>query len=242
MCTVIITVPDDDTQPVRLLAVRDEDPGRPWDRLGAWWPDLLPGRGRHPRRPRGRRLARGEPRRATACRAAEPTRPVRPARRRGPHPRVGGPGFGGRPLARRPPARRGGSTSSRSRRTPLGSCTGTGWSRARSSCRRARTWSRTTTSTIPRRRASRGGCRTSAPRPSCSHRTHASGGVPGWRSSSAARSSPGDDEAAIIRRQSFEGIPSYSLVICVATVGEGSLDVRDTPLTTPGRWTPEPLG
>ena len=43
MCTVIITVPDDDTQPVRLLAVRDEDPGRPWDRLGAWWPDLYPG-------------------------------------------------------------------------------------------------------------------------------------------------------------------------------------------------------
>ena len=52
----------------------------------------------------------------------------------------------------------------------------------------------------------------------------------------------GDDDAAIIRRQSFEGIPSYSLVICVATVGEGALDVRDTPLTTPGRWTPEPLG
>jgi hypothetical protein len=43
MCTVIITVPVDDTQPVRLLAVRDEDPGRPWDRLGPWWPDTYPG-------------------------------------------------------------------------------------------------------------------------------------------------------------------------------------------------------
>ena len=43
MCTVIITVPDDAAQPVRLLAVRDEDPGRPWDRLGAWWPDRYPG-------------------------------------------------------------------------------------------------------------------------------------------------------------------------------------------------------
>ena len=43
MCTVVITVPEDDSQPVRLLAVRDEDPERPWDRLGPWWPHDYPG-------------------------------------------------------------------------------------------------------------------------------------------------------------------------------------------------------
>ncbi len=38
MCTVIIRIPHDDAA-VQLLAVRDEDPGRGWDPLGAWWPD-----------------------------------------------------------------------------------------------------------------------------------------------------------------------------------------------------------
>ena len=49
---------------------------------------------------------------------------------------------------------------------------------------------------------------------------------------------PGDDDAAIIRRQSYEGIPSYSLLVCVASVGDGGVDVRDAPLTTPGEWDP----
>jgi len=40
VCTVIIDVPDDRAGAVRLLAVRDEDPGRPWHPLGAWWPQL----------------------------------------------------------------------------------------------------------------------------------------------------------------------------------------------------------
>jgi uncharacterized protein with NRDE domain len=43
MCTVVLRVPDDPAEPVRLLAVRDEDPSRPWDPLGAWWPDAHPG-------------------------------------------------------------------------------------------------------------------------------------------------------------------------------------------------------
>ncbi|WOF23540.1 NRDE family protein [Microbacterium betulae] len=40
MCTVIVRVPETPADPVRLLAVRDEDPARPWNRLGAWWPEL----------------------------------------------------------------------------------------------------------------------------------------------------------------------------------------------------------
>ncbi|MDD7944895.1 NRDE family protein [Microbacterium sp. NE2HP2] len=39
MCTVVIQVPADPSRPVRLLAVRDEDPSRAWDPIGPWWPD-----------------------------------------------------------------------------------------------------------------------------------------------------------------------------------------------------------
>ncbi|MER7798432.1 NRDE family protein [Microbacterium sp. NPDC096154] len=40
MCTVIVRVPEPgSSDPVRLLAVRDEDPHRPWNPLGEWWPD-----------------------------------------------------------------------------------------------------------------------------------------------------------------------------------------------------------
>lgn len=43
MCTVVIEVPSDDSIPTRVLAVRDEDPNRPWDPPGEWWPDEHPG-------------------------------------------------------------------------------------------------------------------------------------------------------------------------------------------------------
>jgi len=43
MCTVIVAVPEAGDEPVRLIAVRDEDPGREWDPLGAWWPQTHPG-------------------------------------------------------------------------------------------------------------------------------------------------------------------------------------------------------
>lgn len=55
MCTVVIDVSDGRT---RLLAVRDEDPQRPWDDLGEWWPDAYPGvRGIRDRRAGGAWLA-----------------------------------------------------------------------------------------------------------------------------------------------------------------------------------------
>lgn len=41
MCTVVIDAAD--AASVRLLAVRDEDPQREWDALGAWWPERHPG-------------------------------------------------------------------------------------------------------------------------------------------------------------------------------------------------------
>lgn len=39
MCTVVVEVPRESGQPVRVLAVRDEDRNRPWRGLGRWWPD-----------------------------------------------------------------------------------------------------------------------------------------------------------------------------------------------------------
>lgn len=39
MCTVVIRVPEPGLGQVRLLAVRDEDPDRPWLPLGHWWPE-----------------------------------------------------------------------------------------------------------------------------------------------------------------------------------------------------------
>lgn len=42
VCTVVIDV-SSVGRGARLLAVRDEDPHRPWDDLGEWWPDEYPG-------------------------------------------------------------------------------------------------------------------------------------------------------------------------------------------------------
>lgn len=42
MCTVVIRVPAEPDQPVRLLAVRDEDPHREWQPLGRSWPEQHP--------------------------------------------------------------------------------------------------------------------------------------------------------------------------------------------------------
>lgn len=39
MCTVVIRVPESAGEPTRVLAIRDEDPARPWNPLGRWWPE-----------------------------------------------------------------------------------------------------------------------------------------------------------------------------------------------------------
>ncbi len=43
MCTVIIRVPADANEATRVLAIRDEDPARPWNPLGRWWPEAHDG-------------------------------------------------------------------------------------------------------------------------------------------------------------------------------------------------------
>ena len=43
MCTVVIHVPASADEPTRVLAIRDEDPERPWNPLGRWWPEAHDG-------------------------------------------------------------------------------------------------------------------------------------------------------------------------------------------------------
>jgi hypothetical protein len=43
MCTVIVRVGESAPDPIRILAIRDEDPLRPWNPLGPWWPDTHEG-------------------------------------------------------------------------------------------------------------------------------------------------------------------------------------------------------
>src|SRR3954452_6705525 len=43
MCTVIVRVGESPPDPIRILAIRDEDPLRPWNPLGPWWPDTHEG-------------------------------------------------------------------------------------------------------------------------------------------------------------------------------------------------------
>jgi hypothetical protein len=241
MCTVIITVPDDAAQPVRLLAVRDEDPGRPWDRLGAWWPDLYPGVvGIRDVRAGGAWLAANPDERRLAVllnRHDLSDRPDEVVRTRG---SVALDSVVGRSPVDRPPTR--------------------GFNLVEVTAHTARVvyWNGLESRTVELSPGTHMIAHDDVDDPQTVRITR---WLPDFRAASdlftpdtrewwgpwleiVERSAKlaGDDEAAIIRRQSFEGIPSYSLVICVASVGEGSLDVRDTPLTTPGRWTPEPLG
>jgi uncharacterized protein with NRDE domain len=39
MCTVVIRIPERSGDPTLVLAIRDEDPERPWNPLGRWWPE-----------------------------------------------------------------------------------------------------------------------------------------------------------------------------------------------------------
>lgn len=43
MCTVVLRVPESRGEPTRVLAIRDEDPQRPWNPLGPWWPEAHDG-------------------------------------------------------------------------------------------------------------------------------------------------------------------------------------------------------
>lgn len=58
MCTVVVGFEPGSEWPLTLLGLRDEQPGRPWDPPGAWWPELgSEVRGLHDRQAGGAWLA-----------------------------------------------------------------------------------------------------------------------------------------------------------------------------------------
>lgn len=240
MCTVIITVPEDDTQPVRLLAVRDEDPGRPWDRLGPGWPDAYPG-------VIGIRDARA----GGAWLAADPAgrRLAVLLNRHDLSGRTDGEVSTRGSIALESAAGRSPAEKPRTRGFNLVEVT--------AHTARVVSWNGLESRTVQLTPGTHMIAHDDVDDPGTARITRwlpefrdSAGEPPAdetawWRAwlEIVERSAdlPGDDPAAIIRRQSFEGVPSYSLLVCAATVGEDALDVRDAPLTTPGEWTPEPL-
>ena len=238
MCTVIITVPEDDSRPVRLLAVRDEDPARPWNRLGAWWPEAYPGVvGIRDARAGGAWLAAAPAARRLAVllnRHDLSERADADVHTRG---TVALESVIGRSPDEHPPTR--------------------GFNLVEVTAHTARvvSWDGLASRTVELSPGTHmvahdevddpDTARISTWLPEFRSAAEAAPDAEWWRpwleimDRSAAL--PGDDDAAIIRRQSYEGIPSYSLLVCVATVGESGVDVRDAPLTTPGEWTPTPL-
>ncbi|MET0781858.1 MAG: NRDE family protein [Microbacterium sp.] len=240
MCTVIITVPEDDSQPVRLLAIRDEDPQRPWDRLGPWWPGDYPGvLGIRDARAGGAWLAADPDRRRLSVllnRHDLSDRPDSEVRTRG---TIALESAAGRPPAEHPQTR--------------------GFNLVEVTAHTARvvSWNGVDRATVELAPGTHMVAHDDVDDLETARIAH---WLPEFR---AAADTPADDakwwqpwmeiversaelpgthESAIIRRQSYEDVPSYSLLVCVATVGEGGLEVRDAPLETPGEWTPHPLG
>lgn len=233
MCTVIITVPEDDSRPVRLLAVRDEDPARPWNRLGAWWPDEYPGViGIRDARAGGAWLAADAAGRRLAVLLNRHDLSDRADAEVSTRGSVALESAVGRSPGAHPPTRGFNLVEVTAHTARVLSWNGLE-SRTHElspgthmiahddvddpGTARISTWLSEFRATAPQ------GAQDEWWRP--------------WLAiidRSAELS--GDDDAAIIRRQTYEGIPSYSLLVCVATVGDSGVDVRDAPLTTPGEW------
>jgi hypothetical protein len=241
VCTVIITVPQTPSDPVRLLAIRDEDPGRPWDRLGASWPDAYPGVvGIRDARAGGAWLAADSANRRLAVllnRADLSDRPDAHVQTRG---TIALESVAGRPPSQHPQTRGFNLVEVTAHTARVVSWNGVELTAVDlppgthmvahddvddAGTARIAHW-------LPE-------FRDAAPHTVAEDE---SAWWDGWLSIiERSAKLPGDDETAIIRRQSFEGTPSYSLLVAVATVGENGIDVRDAPLPTPGEWGPVAL-
>lgn len=237
MCTVIITVPARGGDPVRLLAIRDEDPERSWDRLGRSWPDLYPGVvGIRDARAGGAWLAADPTQRRLSVllnRLDLSDRPDTQVHTRG---TIALESVAGHPPAGEPATR------------------GFNLVEVTAAGARVISWDGIALRALELAPGTHmvahddvddlDTARIAAWLPQFRDAGDAQldPDAPWWDRwvSIVAQSAhlPGDDERAIIRRQSFEGVPSYSLLVCVASVGADALVVHDAPLETPGTWSP----
>lgn len=225
MCTVIVRVPDDPAEPTRVLAVRDEDPGRAWDPPGHWWPHLPDVVGVHDVRAGGAWLAADE----TAGRLA-----VILNRREVP----GATGSRGAIVldaveGREPTAPR--TNGFNLVTVGQGVTRVTSWDGA--SVRR------TTLAPGVHMIAHDDVDDPATPRIARWLRDFAAselGTAPWWRGwlgvlAGTARLDPTDDEA-IVRDNRPHGVPTLSLLVCAASVGDDGVEIVSGTLDRPGQW------
>lgn len=231
MCTVIISVPESPEDPLRLLAVRDENPQRPYRRVGAWWDempevvgvqDLLAGGAWLAANPAARNLS------------------VMVNRE-------------GAPAVARPTSRGTLVMSSMAGRPVPESPTTMGFNllEIRDAAAHVTTWNGTT---VTRERLSPGvhmiahgdlddptTPRIAAWLPAFSQaRTSGDGWWDDWIDvlHHTTHLAPEDDRA-IIRDNRPHGYPTQSLMLCLASVGPYGMELRDAVLPAPGRWSPQ---
>lgn len=232
MCTVVVFVPPAGGGSVRLLAVRDEDPARPWHRLGAWWDDRPGVLGVRDDRAGGAWLA-ADPSsgRLAVILNREEAVPV-------PDPQT-----------------RGALTlEAVAGRSPEGNPGTRGFNLVEASSRGVRviSWDgvRLTRADLAPGTHMIGHDDLDDPRTPRIVRWLPEFGAtpppdsPQWwdewvailaRSAGVA---PVDAPEAIIRRGEFQGNPSESLLVCVARLSDAGLELHDSPLATPGVWQP----
>lgn len=232
MCTVVIDV--EDAGSARLLAVRDEDPLREWDALGAWWPEQYPGvTGIRDRRAGGAWLAANPAQGRLAVllnRADVLDLPVERAVSRGSlalesvvgrSPAAPLPMHGFNLLEIAPEGSRVLSWDGRElreTRVAPGTHMIAHDDLDDSETPRIAAW-------LPEFRA-------------LGPAAHSADWVSDWVALLAASARlPPDDDRAIIRDNRPHGYPTQSLLYAVATVGGGSVDVRDVTLPSPAHWT-----
>ncbi len=238
MCTVIVDVPADPRDPTRVLAVRDEDPARPWDAPGAWWPADYPGvRGVRDRRANGAWLAVADApgRLAVILNRAEPVAPGSdgPLASRG---RLVLASVAGGPAPDEPRTAAYNLVEVDAGRATVSSWDGAGVRRTELRpgvhmiAHHDLDDPRTTRITrwLPEFRAAslRDG---SAPHPD------------DWRArwievlARSAQLAP-DDDAAIVRDNRAHGFPTLSLLVCLAEVGADAVGLSEATLPAPGEW------
>lgn len=232
MCTVVIRVPESTADPIRILAVRDEDPARPWNPLGRWWPEEPDVLGVQDRLAGGAWLAASGGRLSVLLnRAGAPDLPAEEITSRG---GIVLDSVLGRPVAEDPR-----TMGFNLVRVAGGAAELLSWDGRRL-----------------RRTAMPPGTHMIAHEDLDDALTPR---IVAWRGEFTAASTEGDaatwwhpwltvleqsaklppeDDRAIIRDNRAHGYPTLSLLACVASVGPDASDVRYAQLAAPGAWSP----
>lgn len=239
MCTVILQVPDAAGRPVRMLAVRDEDPGRPWLPLGASWPDrpgvigvrdVRAGGAWLAASPAGRRVAvllnrKSPPVPDGVVRVSRGTLPLRAVAGDSIHPGVAYEGFNlveVVPGAARVIAWDGAHRQETPVPPGVHMIAHDGLDDPRTA--RIRAWRGAFAAAVDA--------------------ADGAGWIDAWLGVLGDSARLGDDDdRAIIRDNRVHGYPTQSLLVCTAEVDASGVDVRYAVLAEPGRWNPvTPVG